>query len=62
MLLCHARQEPDIAPLQLGYRTRQFKLVASSGWARSYPQSAWLIEEEVAAWQKSGSRLSADLG
>ncbi len=62
VLLCHARQDPDISALQLGYRTRQFKLAAASGWARSYPQSAWLIEEEVATWQKSGWRLSADLG
>ncbi len=62
VLLCHARKDPDIAPLQLSYKSRQFKLVASTGWARSFPQSAWLIDEEVAAWQKSGWRFSADLG
>ena len=62
VLLCHARKDPDIAPLQLSYKSRQFKLSATTGWARSFPQSAWLVEEEVAAWQKSGWRFSADLG
>ena len=46
VLLCHARQDPDISA-QLGHRTRQFA-GCRIGWARSYPQSAWLIEEEVA--------------
>lgn len=62
VLLCHARKNPDVDALQLGYKSRSFKLVATPGWAKTYPQSAWLVEEEVAAWQKSGWKFSADLG
>ena len=62
VLLCHARKDPDISPLQLGYKTGQFKLGAPAGWARAFPQSAWLIGEEVAIWQKSGWKLAAELG
>jgi len=61
VLLCHARKEPDTAALQLGYRNRTFRLVAATDWARRFPQSAWLLQEEVNAWQKSGWKLVIDL-
>lgn len=61
VLLCHARKEPDTTALQLGYRNRTFKLVAAADWARRFPQSAWLLQEEVNAWQKSGWKLVIDL-
>ncbi len=61
VLLCHARKDPDVAALRLSYRSTHFKLTAAPGWARQYPQSAWLLEEEVAQWHKTGWRLSVDL-
>jgi exopolyphosphatase/guanosine-5'-triphosphate,3'-diphosphate pyrophosphatase len=61
VLLCHARKDPDIAALRFQYKARQFKLIAVPGWAKQYPQSAWLLEEEVQAWQKSEWRLVVDL-
>lgn len=61
VLLCHARKDPDIAALRLSYRSRQFKLTAVPGWSRQYPQSAWLLEEEVQAWLRSQWRLTIDL-
>ena len=61
VLLCHARKDPDIAALRLSYRAGQFKLTAVPGWSRQYPQSAWLLEEEVLAWQRSQWRLAIDL-
>ncbi|HEX5805833.1 MAG TPA: exopolyphosphatase, partial [Macromonas sp.] len=61
VLLCHARQDPDVQALKLSYKARQFKLTTVVGWARQYPQSAWLLQEEVDAWQKTGWRVMANL-
>jgi len=61
VLLCHARKEPDIGALQLSYRNLGFKLIAANEWARRFPQSAWLLQEEVNAWQKSGWKLAVEL-
>ncbi len=61
VLLCHARKEPDIAALRFQYKARHFKLTAVPGWARQYPQSAWLLDEEALAWQKTEWRLTVDL-
>ena len=32
---------------------RQFVLSFDSDWARSFPQSAYLLNEECVAWQKT---------
>ncbi len=61
VLLCHARQMPEFELVQLGYRSGAFKLTTSAGWARRFPQSAWLIGEEVLAWQKTSWKFSADI-
>jgi exopolyphosphatase / guanosine-5'-triphosphate,3'-diphosphate pyrophosphatase len=62
VLLCHARKDPDVMALRLQYKApQQFKLTAAPGWARQYPQSAWLLEEEAQAWQKTDWRLVLDL-
>lgn len=61
VLLCHARKDPDIGALRMGYKARQFKLTTVPGWSRQYPQSAWLLEEEVLAWQRSNWRFAVDL-
>jgi len=61
VLLCHARQMPEHEVLKLGYKNRAFRLVTPAGWARRYPQSAWLLTEEVAAWQKTTWKFSADI-
>lgn len=60
VLLCHARTDPEIESMQLSFKGRQFKLVATSGWARRYPQSAWLLQEECEAWQKTGWRFATE--
>jgi exopolyphosphatase/guanosine-5'-triphosphate,3'-diphosphate pyrophosphatase len=61
VLLCHARQMPEFESVQLSYRSGAFKLTTSPGWARRFPQSAWLIGEEVLAWQKTTWKFSADI-
>lgn len=61
VLLCHARQMPQVEAIQLGYKPGAFKLSTRPGWAKRFPQSAWLLGEEVLAWQKTAWKLSVDL-
>ncbi|MFC5522347.1 exopolyphosphatase [Polaromonas jejuensis] len=56
VILCHARREPDLKGLQLesgAEPARLFVLNCRTGWAQAYPQSAYLLQEEVLAWQKT---------
>ncbi len=61
VLLCHARQKPEFESIKLSYKPRAFKLSTNPGWARRYPQSAWLLGEEVQAWQKTAWKFTADI-
>jgi exopolyphosphatase/guanosine-5'-triphosphate,3'-diphosphate pyrophosphatase len=61
VLLSHARQMPEHESVQLSYKSGAFKLTTHLGWARRYPQSAWLIGEEVLAWQKTAWKFGADV-
>jgi len=61
VLLCHARKEPEIAALRLNFELPQFRFSSVPGWARRYPQSAWLLEEEAQAWKKTHWALELDL-
>ncbi|MBC7548739.1 MAG: exopolyphosphatase, partial [Polaromonas sp.] len=56
VLLCHARLDPDLKGLQLSADEsggRSFALKCRSGWSAAFPQSAYLLNEEVLAWQKT---------
>ena len=61
VLLCHARQMPEHTAVRLAYKNGAFKLATAEGWAKHFPQSAWLLGEEVLAWQKSPWRLTAEI-
>jgi exopolyphosphatase/guanosine-5'-triphosphate,3'-diphosphate pyrophosphatase len=61
VLLCHARQMPEHQSVKLSYKSGAFKIATNPGWSRRYPQSAWLLGEEVLAWQKTAWKFSADL-
>lgn len=61
VILCHARQLPEHQAVKLSYKAGAFRLSTQPGWARRYPQSAWLLDEEVLAWQKTSWKLSADI-
>ena len=61
VLLCHARKDPEVNALRLNYKPRSFRLTTVPGWAKQFPQSAWLLEEEVVHWQKSAWKFSVDL-
>lgn len=56
VILCHARREPELKGLQLESGAepgRIFVLNCRPGWAEAFPQSAYLLQEEVLAWQKT---------
>ena len=56
VILCHARQEPELARLTLSADAepkRGFTLNCRKGWDTAWPQSAYLLREEAAAWQKT---------
>lgn len=61
VLLCHARQMPEHEAIRLSYKSGAFKLNTAAGWARRFPQSAWLLGEEMLAWQKTPWRVTADI-
>lgn len=51
--LCHARRDPEVQSIQLTRQGQRFLLTPLSGWSSHYPQSAHLLREEVATWQKT---------
>ena len=55
VILCHARRDPDLDGLQLSAKPGQpgRKLSCRAGWADAFPQSAHLLREEAAAWNKT---------
>jgi len=53
VILCHARRDPDADGLQLSSNGKKAVLKLPSSWPRNYPQSAYLLREEVTAWQKT---------
>ena len=61
VLLCHARQLPEHQSVKLSFKGNGFKIATNPGWSRRYPQSAWLLGEEVQAWQKTAWKFTADI-
>jgi len=54
--LCHARRDPDTKGIALSRhinQARHFNLSMSKDWAKSFPQSAHLLNEECLAWDKT---------
>ncbi len=64
VILCHARRDPDLKGLSLtsaAASERAFELRCRPGWAAAFPQSAYLLNEEVLAWQKTPWALTFNL-
>ncbi|MDB5867735.1 MAG: Ppx/GppA phosphatase [Polaromonas sp.] len=56
VILCHARRDPDLNGMQLKWDAepgRRFCLTCRPGWDQAFPQSAYLLQEEALAWQKT---------
>ncbi len=61
VILCHARQMPEFDSVTLRFDAGCFKLSTLPGWAKRYPQSAWLLSEEAQAWRKTDWDYQADI-
>lgn len=56
VMLCHARRKPNIKGLQLHAKTSKkkagFILHVPEAWTKQFPQSYFLLEQEMQAWRK----------
>jgi exopolyphosphatase / guanosine-5'-triphosphate,3'-diphosphate pyrophosphatase len=52
---CHARGEPNLKALSLRAQGRDALLDFSTGWADTHPRTLFLLQEEAAAWARSGT-------
>ena len=59
--LCHARREPDVVGITLERKGNRLTVGTRAGWAAAYPQSAHLLREEGAAWQRTPWEMEAAL-
>ena len=53
VILCHARQMPNLRGIDLQYLGNKITLSLPKSWPEKYPQSYYLLDEEVLVWQKT---------
>ncbi len=53
VILCHARQMPNLRGIQLCTNANSIDLSLPKTWPEKYPQSYYLLGEESVAWQKT---------
>ena len=53
VILCHARQTPNLRGFQLHSQNNSIQLTVPKTWREKYPQSYYLLDEETMAWQKT---------
>lgn len=52
VILCHARQLPNLRGFQLQFANNSIRLTLPKSWPEKFPQSYYLLDEEILAWQK----------
>ncbi len=61
VILCHARRDPDLQGLRIEWDGgHAVQLDCRADWVAKYPQSAYLLMEEVQAWQKTAWALRVE--
>jgi exopolyphosphatase/guanosine-5'-triphosphate,3'-diphosphate pyrophosphatase len=59
IIKCHARRSVDVGALRLRRDADGARLAFAAGWVERNPRTKYLLDEEVAAWQRNGPlRLS----
>lgn len=53
VILCHARQSPNLRGIQLARVGNAIVLTLPKNWAERFPQSFYLLDEERLVWQKT---------
>jgi exopolyphosphatase/guanosine-5'-triphosphate,3'-diphosphate pyrophosphatase len=61
VILCHARQTPNLRGFQLNYINNTVRLTLPESWPAKYPQSYYLLDEETLAWQKINWQFEVDI-
>jgi exopolyphosphatase/guanosine-5'-triphosphate,3'-diphosphate pyrophosphatase len=57
VIFCHSRNMPVLKNLQLTRDAYSFLLSLPSAWQKAFPQTCYLLEEEVLSWQKTNWQL-----
>jgi exopolyphosphatase / guanosine-5'-triphosphate,3'-diphosphate pyrophosphatase len=58
VLFCHARKMPNLRGIQLNTDRQTISLTLPKNWSKKFPQSYYLLDEEMAIWQKIDWSLS----
>lgn len=61
VLLCHARQTPNLRRVKLNCLDNSIQLTLAKNWPEKYPQSYYLLDEESFAWGKINWRFNISL-
>jgi exopolyphosphatase / guanosine-5'-triphosphate,3'-diphosphate pyrophosphatase len=57
VIFCHSRNMPILKNISFERAGNTFLLGLPSAWQQAFPQTSYLLEEEVLAWQKTNWRL-----
>jgi exopolyphosphatase/guanosine-5'-triphosphate,3'-diphosphate pyrophosphatase len=57
VILCHARQMPNLRGFKLHYTNNNIQLTMPKTWPDKFPQSYYLLDEEALTWQKINWRF-----
>lgn len=57
VIFCHSRSMPVLKNIKLERADSIFMLSLPSAWQQSFPQTCYLLEEEILAWQKTNWSL-----
>ncbi|MFM9835248.1 MAG: exopolyphosphatase [Methylophilaceae bacterium] len=57
VILCHSRNKPELKEIGLHLHENSIQLNVTENWLRRFPQTAYLLEEEVISWQKTNWSL-----
>ncbi len=55
VLLCHARQAPELKALTLQREGRKLRLAPEPSWAQRHPRTLYLLQQEREAWERVGA-------
>ena len=53
VIFCHARKIPDLKEVNISIEGQTIRLNMPWHWQKQFPQTCYLLEEEVIAWQKT---------
>lgn len=61
VILCHSRNKPDLKGISLHLHDNSIQFNTNQTWLQKYPQTAYLLEEEVISWQKTNWSLMVSI-